>query len=147
MPKANREGARNTRYTSGDALQFHVVEFNQRNEAAAFVAALSRLLNSPRGGSYASRAVEVWADTASTEGVTLFLSDAALEAAESAFSPVRAGDKVSRESAARGHRLIIAGGVTAAWGVADAELQLADSTKDAHDKQGESLVNEPADLK
>jgi hypothetical protein len=120
---------------SEDALHFHVVEFDRREEAAAFVAALSRVLNSPRGDAYASRAVEVWVDTPSTASVRLFLSTAALDAAEAAFSPVRVGDSVSRESASRGHRLIIDGGVTPAWGLAEAESQLSDATKTAHDKK------------
>jgi hypothetical protein len=37
---------------------------------------------------------------------------------------------VSTESALRGHRLIIKGGVTPAWGLAEAEVELSDTTKD-----------------
>jgi hypothetical protein len=127
--RCRRRIARATLSTTGrneHALQFHVVEFDRREEAAAFVAALSRVLNSPRGDTYAAQAVEVWADTGSRESIGLFLSDAALDAAESAFSPVRVGDSVSKESASRGSRLIIHGGVTAGWGIADAELQLSE---------------------
>jgi hypothetical protein len=109
---------------------FHVLKFDRREEAAAFVAALSRVLNSPRADTLPLQNVQVWSDVASTKGVRLFLSDAALEAAESAFSPVRVDGSVGKESASRGHRLIIKGGVTPAWGLADAELQLSDTAKD-----------------
>ena len=126
MPKANR---------SGEPLEFHVLKFDRREEAAAFVAALSRVLNSPHGDAYTLQNVEVWADTASTQHVSLFLSNAALEAAESAFSPVRVAGGVSRESASREHLLIIKGGVTPAWGLADAALQLSDTTKDTSSTQ------------
>ena len=60
---------------------FHVLNFDRREEAAAFVAALSRVLNSPRGDTLAFQNVEVWSEVASTKGVRLYLSDAALEAA------------------------------------------------------------------
>jgi hypothetical protein len=118
MAKSSSASASNTR-------QFHVLEFDRREEAAAFVAALSRVLNSPRGDIYAGELVEVWADTASKEGVTLFLSEAALRATDAAFSPVRVSRRVSAESASRGHRLIIKGVETPAWGLAEAELQLS----------------------
>ena len=121
MPKTNG---------GGDRSQFHVLKFDRREEAAAFVAALSRVLNSPGADTYALQNVEVWADAASTQHVSLFLSDAALEAAESAFSPVRVSGTASKESASRADRLIIRGGVTPAWGLADAELQLSMRTKD-----------------
>jgi hypothetical protein len=131
MPKANRGGSK----TDGDALQFHVLEFDRRDEAAAFVAALSRVLNSPQGDTYAAESVEVWADTGSTGRVRLFLSASALRAAEVAFPPVMVGDSVSSETASRGHRLIIRGGETPAWGIADAELQLSDNAKNTSSTQ------------
>jgi hypothetical protein len=121
MPNANR---------NRDALQFHVLKFDRHEEAAAFVAALSRVLNSPSGDIDELQNVEVWADTASVDGVRLFLSTCALRAAEAAFSPVRVSGNVSTESASRGNRLIIKGGVTPAWGLAEAEVELSDTTKD-----------------
>ena len=73
------------------------------------------------------RSVEVWADTAPTDCMRLFLSDAAFRAAESALSPVSVTDLVSRESMPPGNRLIIKGGDAPAWGLAEAEHKLSDS--------------------
>jgi hypothetical protein len=117
-----------TKSRSGDLLQFHVVKFDRREEAAAFLAAVSRVLNSPRVDTPALQHVEVWADGASSPGMRLLLTDAALEAAESAFSPVPVGGVVSRQSAPPNSQLIIKGGVTPAWGLADAEIQLSEIT-------------------
>ena len=125
MTKADRDGGK----THNSAVLFHFVEFDRREEAAAFVAALSRVLNSPRGDAYALTNVEVWIDDASTSGLALLLTDAALEAAEFAFSPVRVGGVISRDAASPGLRLVIKGGVTPAWGLADAEIQLSETTK------------------
>ena len=79
------------------AKKFHVMEFVHHDEAAAFVAALSRFLNSPdapRGGKKKSP-IEVWARSpVASEGVVLFLSDAAQAAADKAFSPAPAGKRV-----------------------------------------------------
>ncbi len=136
MPKPNREADPLSATDRGeDGLQFQVVEFDRRQEAAAFVAALSRVLNSPRGDTYVPRAVEIWADTTSADSVRLFLSNAAVEVAESVFAPVRVGGTVNKESASRGHRLIIEGGVTPAWGLDEAEAQLSDATNEAHEKK------------
>lgn len=41
--------------------QFHVLEFDLRQEAAAFIAALSRFLYSPGAEAYDAEDVEVWA--------------------------------------------------------------------------------------
>jgi hypothetical protein len=112
--------------TSWDALQFHIVDFNRRDEAAAFVAALSRVLSSPRGDSYAASRVEVWADVASTDRIRLFLSDGAFAIADSAFSPVPVTGTATGDPGAHGHRLIIKGGETPAWGLAEANLRLSD---------------------
>jgi hypothetical protein len=109
--------------------KFHVMEFAHHDEAAAFVAALSRFLNSPKsgGGSGHRRSpVEVWARSpVASEGVLLFLSDAALKAAESAFSPVPVARTVKRESLPDECFLIIEGGVTPAWGAAEASARLS----------------------
>ena len=64
--------AKSSSASASDARQFHVLEFDRREEAAAFLAA---------------------------------------------------------ESASRGHRLIIKGGETPAWGLAEAELQLSQAVR------------------
>jgi hypothetical protein len=118
------------------AREFHVMEFVHHDEAAAFVAALSRFLNSPdapRAGKPKSKSklklespIEVWARSpVASEGVVLFLSDAALIAADKAFSPVPIGRTIKRASLPDECFLIIEGGVTPAWGAAEASARLS----------------------
>jgi len=109
------------------AREFHVMEFVHHDEAAAFVAALSRFLNSPdapRAGKKKSP-IEVWARSpVASEGVALFLSDAAQTAADKAFSPVPVGRIIKRASLPDECFLIIEGGVTPPWGAAEASARL-----------------------
>ena len=107
--------------------KFHVMEFAHHDEAAAFVAALSRFLESPTGGGPTRRSpIEVWARSAvASEGVRLFLSDSALKAARTAFAPVPIVRTVKRGSLPDESFLIIEGGVTPAWGLAEASTRLA----------------------
>lgn len=118
------------------AREFHVMEFVHHDEAAAFVAALSRFLNSPdapRAGkpkakakSKAKSPIEVWARSpVASEGVVLFLSDAAQSAADKAFAPVPIGRTIKRASLPDECFLIIEGGVTPAWGAAEASARLS----------------------
>ena len=108
--------------------EFHVMEFAHHDEAAAFVAALSRFLDSPKSGTAAARqpTIEVWARSpVASEGVLLFLSTAARSAAEKAFSPVPIARTIKRESLPDECFLIIEGGVTPAWGAAEASARLS----------------------
>ena len=108
--------------------ELHVMEFAHHDEAAAFVAALSRFLNSPRGAGTTERAsvVEVWAESPEPgKTVHLFLSKAALTAAESAFSPVPVERVVNRKALPAASFLVIEGGNTPSWGAADAAARLA----------------------
>lgn len=107
--------------------EFHVVEFEHHDEAASFVAALSRLLQSPPLASRADRQqqVEVWARSpVASEGVRLFLSADALAAAQSGFSPIPVARTVKRSSLPDESFLIIEGGVTPAWAAAEASAKL-----------------------
>lgn len=137
------------------------MEFAHHDEAAAFVAALSRYLDSPRiaaaaaakpkkgtatgaspkrkksGAAGTSKSkkgvagssnpkIEVWARSpVASEGVLLFLSATALAAAESAFSPVPVTRTIKREALPDECFLIIEGGVTPAWGAAEASARLS----------------------
>ena len=70
---------------------FHLLRFEDREAADAFVRALQRFLDSPRGEAWTTRfnVTEVWAPRALAEGpLELYLSDAALMATEAAFSPI-----------------------------------------------------------
>jgi hypothetical protein len=110
------------------AKEFHVMEFVHHDEAAAFVAALSRFLNSPDAarGTKKKSPIEVWARSpVASEGVVLFLSDAAQLAAEKAFSPVPTAKTIKRASLPDECFLIIEGGVTPAWGAAEASARLS----------------------
>lgn len=120
--------------TKPAAREFHVMEFVHHDEAAAFVAALSRFLNSPdapRAGkpkakSKSKSPIEVWARSpVASEGVVLFLSDAAQTAADKAFSPVPVGRTIKRASLPDESFLIIEGGVTPSWGAAEALARLS----------------------
>lgn len=108
--------------------EFHVMEFAHHDDAAAFVAALSRFLDLPKGvGSGARRPpLEVWARSpVASEGVLLFLSDTALVAAKKTFSPVPIARTIKREALPDESFLIIEGGVTPAWGKAEASARLS----------------------
>lgn len=105
--------------------QFHVLEFDRRQEAAAFIAALSRFLYSPRAEAHTAEDIEVWAlALPSGDGVRLYLSDGSLAAAEAEFSPVRLGGTIRGEAMPTGSFLMIKGGETPALGAAEAELRL-----------------------
>jgi len=70
---------------------FHVVRFERAAETDAFVRALQRFLDSPRGDAWTSKfhVTEVWAPCALSKGpLEVYLSDSALMAAEAAFPPV-----------------------------------------------------------
>jgi GNAT superfamily N-acetyltransferase len=111
-----------------DAEDFHVMEFAHHDEAAAFVAALSRFLDSPRAPAPETRVtpIEVWARSpVASEGVRLFLSATALDAARNAFSPVSIVRTVTRDALPDESFLIIEAGVTPAWGAAEASARLS----------------------
>jgi GNAT superfamily N-acetyltransferase len=107
--------------------EFHVMDFDHHDEAAAVVAALSRLLESPRAvAADDTRTVEVWARSpVASEGVRLFLSDSALAAAESGFAPLPVVRTIKRDSLPDESFLIIEGGITPAWGAAEASAKLS----------------------
>lgn len=120
-------GAKSPDAARGKSDEFHVLEFEHHDEAAAFVAALSRILSSP-SHSEDRAAVEVWARSpVHKESVKLFLSDGALETAQSAFSPVPAHKTVSRQSLPDECFLIIGDNV-AAWGAEEASARLTQRT-------------------
>ena len=89
------------------AQQYHVAHFDHTTEAAAFVAALTRFLDSPNGSSFTreSHSLEVWIDSASTRaGVEVYLSEDALKATTAGFpapklSGTRRGDALAPDCA------------------------------------------------
>jgi len=112
--------------TTGRSREFHVMEFAHHDEAAAFVAALSRYLQSPKSALAQSINAEVWARSpVRAETVKLYLNDGALEAARTAFSPVPVRNTVAGDALPDESFLIIEGGVTPAWGTAEASAKLS----------------------
>ena len=104
--------------------EFHVLEFEHHDEAAAFVAALSRFVSSPAHDRVEKEPLEVWARSpVHRESVKLFLSDGALAAANAAFSPLPSHKTISRQSLPDESFLII-GDNTAAWGTDEASARL-----------------------
>lgn len=109
------------------AQQYHVAHFDRTAEAAAFVAALTRFLDSPRGRARTTTAdgLEVWVDSASTgAGVEIYMSDDALAAATTGFSApplagMRRGDALAADCA-----LVIGSGTVALDSADKAEAHL-----------------------
>jgi hypothetical protein len=71
------------------AAKYYRLEFKERDEAAAFMAALSRFLVSPDAAGVVQDAepAEVWTSMQET-GDTLYLNETSFRAAKLAFSPV-----------------------------------------------------------
>ena len=111
---------------------FHLIECERRVEAAAFIAALSRFLNSPRANAFVSPddLVEVWSvPSVSGNAVTLYLTDAAHVAAELAFSPVPVTRVCAADEIPRDAIRVLDGRAHRAMGLDEAEQCL---TSDQH---------------
>jgi len=106
--------------------RYHVMECDRTSEAAAFVAALSRFLDSPLAGAVlrGERVVEVWARSVSSNVTTLYLTDGALVAAQLAFAPVPVSGVRAYAGAPTGARRVLDGRQRRAMGVDDAMQQL-----------------------
>ncbi len=96
--------------------------FDHQVEGAAFVAALSRFLNSPAGSPYLSGAdaAEVRGQSPPGGGLELYLSDSALAAATAAFSPLPAVQAISFDALPETCAILIAGR-TVPWGLDQAQ--------------------------
>ena len=109
-------------------ILLHPLRFAGTDEAAAFIAALSRALNSPERVAAAKTAgsVEVWIDRdPSQTAAVVYLSDAALDAAVAAFPPVPALTAVSKDMLPAGCRQVIGDGQHPSWGIAEVLAILA----------------------
>jgi hypothetical protein len=95
-------------------------------EAAAFVAVLSRVLSSPKGASYRDRVIEVWY-ARHEAAIDLYLSAAALEAAQVAFDPVAVRGACHPKTFTAHARLLFDHSSVPAWGADDARRALRDS--------------------
>jgi hypothetical protein len=106
---------------------YHIIVFDRSIDAAAFVAALSRFLNSPEGSSYHEhqRPMEVWGRPPARGGtIKIYLSDAALEAALARFAPVPVGDVLGAQELPGDCMLILGGREIPSWGLAEAQRVL-----------------------
>lgn len=107
--------------------EYHLIRFSGRTASAAFIAALSRFLDSPSGSDYLGppEPAEVWVDArAFIAWVDVYLNGGALAAARSAFAPVPVAGAVPGVLLADGSVLIIGGGRSPGWGMAEAERRL-----------------------
>ena len=107
---------------------YHVLEFDSTSEAASFVAALSRFLNSPVGSTYVDSdgSVQVWSYVSEPrpdrgEWVEVFLSPEALDAASAAFAPVRVSGVRRGDQLPVGCTLVVDGYHVPPWGLAEVE--------------------------
>jgi len=109
-------------------ILFHPLRFASTDEAAAFIAALSRALNSPDRVAVAKTtgSVEVWIDRAPSQAAAVvYLSDAALDAAVAAFPPVPVLTAVLNDMLPAGCRQVIGGRQHPSWGMAEVQRLLA----------------------
>jgi hypothetical protein len=108
--------------------EYHLIRFSSRTASAAFIAALSRFLDSSGGSGYLGSPgqAEVWIDARTFFAwVDLYLNRAALAAAESAFAPVPISGAIPGVALADRCVLLIGGRRSPAWGMAEAERLLA----------------------
>ncbi len=110
--------------------QYHLLQYTNINQAAAFVAALSRFLSSPAGSKYLLplAPAEVWSrvigSAQDVERIEVYLNWSALDAVKESFgqppvSSVRRGNEMPTDCIS----LIGAGGVEA-WGVEEAQWHM-----------------------
>jgi len=107
--------------------EYHLIRFSGRHASAALIGALSRFLDSPSGSDYMGPPdpAEVWIDARLfIARVNVYLNGGALAAAQSAFAPVPVAGAVPGVLLAEGSVLIIGGGRSPAWGIAEAERRL-----------------------
>jgi hypothetical protein len=107
--------------------EYHLVRFSGRTASAAFLAALSRFLDSPDGSGFLEppEPAEVWIDARILRTfVDVYLSASALLAARAAFAPVPVSGTVPGVALADGCVLVIGAGRSPAWGMAEAERRL-----------------------
>ena len=114
-------------YPPPGTAQYHLLVFERSEEAAAFVAALSRFLNSPQGSPYrlSSAAVEVWGHAATTpDRLEIYLSDCVLAAATAAFAPVPLAATQHTATLPPDSARILSVSQIPAWGLTDAQRYL-----------------------
>jgi hypothetical protein len=93
---------------------YHALTFPDVPSTAAFIAAASREMNSPREADRS--AVEIWANACQ-----VYLSDAALAMVTRAFAPLPATERLALPADAR----LLLDATTPAMGLLDAERRLA----------------------
>jgi len=107
--------------------RYLAIAFDRTVEAAAFVAALSRFLNSPQGSTYMAQPepVEVWSHTAATgEGLAVYLSASALVAVTAVFAPLPVTETRLAPALPAGCVLLIGSDHTPSWGLVDVQGRL-----------------------
>ncbi|HTG53235.1 MAG TPA: hypothetical protein VL980_00245 [Gemmatimonadaceae bacterium] len=115
---------------SMDDQTFHLMPFEHRGEAAAFVTAFSRFLDSPRGAGYLEPpgAVQIWSHAGASHGaIDVYLTADALAAATAAFAPVIGVATNPNVPLPEGSTLLIGAERAPSWGLEEAERVLGAS--------------------
>jgi len=116
-----------------NSRKYHLIEFSNQAEAAAFIAALSRFLNYPQGREFRNQSseIEVWFQSlAQAPSLRVYLSDRALQAAQTAFSPVPVTAAIERARLSGDCILVFGGDRIPSWGLEEAQHYLADHTNE-----------------
>ena len=103
--------------------EYYPLTFAQELEAAAFIAALSRFLSYPQGQTYRTQEtqLEVWSHKATGEdGVTIYLSESALEATSADFAPVPVAATILGVKLPNGCKLLLSEDLSPVWGLTGA---------------------------
>ena len=110
--------------------KYHMLEFTNISEAAAFVAALSRFLSSPPGGRYLrpSAAAEVWSHVEGEDGtierIEIYMNGAAIEAEKDVFTSPSWMETLRGDQMPLDCVLLIGAGGSETWGMEEAQWHI-----------------------
>ncbi len=107
---------------------FHIVNFEEADQRAAFVAALSRFLNYPQGSAFVEREHKAQV-LGQPSNLKLFLNDLALEAAMAAFGVIPVVDRCSSHALPVDCMLLIEGEQTPSMGLDAARQRIQDQSQ------------------
>ena len=104
----------------------YLLHFEQQTEAAAFIAALSRFVNSPawEAGDPNLAVLELWTDCLHPAGMAVYMNEVTYQAAATAFAPL---PPIYTRPLPDSAEIILRGVHPPAWGREQAERQLTSS--------------------
>ncbi len=110
--------------------KYHMLEFTNISEAAAFVAALSRFLSSPSGGKYLRplAAAEVWShvdgEAGTIERIEIYMNGTAIEAEKDVFTRPSWVETLRGDQMPSDCVLLIGAGGGETWGMEEAQWHI-----------------------